>query len=431
MLRRLEFLREAQWWPFALLEGWRNESLSRLAKTIYEEVPFYRELFFAAGIHWTTIEEPRDLRRLPVVTKEMLRTADPGSVVRETGFPTHEEISSGSTGAPFRVIEDSRTADMHRASFLLALEWAGWNLGEPHVQTGVITDRGVERRAKDILLRCHYVPVHGLDNAKLDRVLETISRRRIRHLWGYPSALYHLALRAREVAWNGDPLASIVTWADQLHYHHRREIEQVFGQQIHDSYGCSEGIQIAAQCGSGSHYHVHMLDAIVEYLDGDDEPVAAGEPGRIVVTRLHPGTMPLVRYDTGDIGVAGEREACSCGRAWETMESVAGRITDIVISPRGRRYLAHSFAVDMESFADVREYQIEQTAGDEIVIRVVAAENHAALPLAIRDRLRESGLDDMMIRVELVERIAPTEVGKRRWVIGLGAEGAGAMVRGN
>lgn len=419
LMARLDFLREAQWWPCALVESWRDEALVNLVRTAYQDVPFYRDLFASAGVHWRAIETPSCLRRLPVVTKDMLRAALPGSTVRNTGLPVHAEVSSGSTGAPFRILEDSETASFRRAAFLLTVEWAGWKVGQEHLQTGVVAERDFERRAKDFLLRCHYVSVLGLDDTRLDRALDTISRRRIRHLWGYPSALYHLAERARAVRWNGSPMTSIVTWADQLHPHHRQAIESTFGARVIDTYGCGEGIQVSSQCGHGSHYHVHALDTIVEYLDENDEPAAPGEPARLILTRLLPGATPLIRYEVGDLGVRGPQTPCACGRSWETMESVIGRLTDIITGPSGRRYLAHYFALHLEKFPAIHEYQVEQTGPAELVIRVVSNGPAAPLPVDIRRTLIANGLDDMLIRVEIVSRIAPAATGKRRWIIGL------------
>ena len=61
-----------------------------------------------------------------------------------------------------------------------------------------------------------------------------------------------------------------------LHPHYRREIERVFRTRVFDTYGCGEGFQIAAQCGTANTYHVHSLDVIVEYVDDEGRPVAAG-----------------------------------------------------------------------------------------------------------------------------------------------------------
>jgi phenylacetate-CoA ligase len=209
-----------------------------------------------------------------------------------------------------------------------------------------------------------------------------------------------------------------VTWADQLYPSYRATIEDVFGAKVIDTYGCAEGMQVAAQCPHGS-YHFQMLDTIVEFLDEHDHPVPAGTPGRIVLTRLIPGAMPFLRYDVGDIGVATGDIDCACGRQWELMESVEGRLTDVIVSPAGNRYVAHFFALCLEEFPQIVEYQIEQTGPSRIVIHVVSPGAPSYFDRQIAQRLQALGLTDMEIHVDRCASIPPSKAGKRRWVIGL------------
>src|SRR5215207_8235542 len=137
-------------------------------------------------------------------------------------------------------------------------------------------------------MRCHYVSAYDLSEPHLDQSLALLDRFKVQHLWGYPGSLYCLARRALENGWN-IPLTSIVTWGDNLYPHYRKTIEQAFKARVTDTYGCGEGIQIAAQCGQGSTYHQHTLDVIVEYLDNASNPVEPGQQGNLVLTRLHPG----------------------------------------------------------------------------------------------------------------------------------------------
>src|SRR5262245_35845153 len=137
MMQRLRFLERAQWWDIARLHDHRDKSLAALMQVAYAEVPFYRNLMDQARLKPADITRPEDLRRLPIVTKDMLRAGYPHLTTRDTGLKTTEESSSGSTGKNFYVKEDLETAGWYRASFLLALGWAGWKFGEPHLQTGM------------------------------------------------------------------------------------------------------------------------------------------------------------------------------------------------------------------------------------------------------------------------------------------------------
>src|ERR1022692_991120 len=73
LMNRLRFLEKAQWWNTSRLEAYRSDCLAKLIRTAYTEVSFYRELMQSVGVVPDDIRAPGDLRRLPIVTKSMLR----------------------------------------------------------------------------------------------------------------------------------------------------------------------------------------------------------------------------------------------------------------------------------------------------------------------------------------------------------------------
>lgn len=419
MMQRLNFLEQAQWWPVERVEEHRNKLLSKVIQISGTEVPFYRSLWDSRETAWRDIGRPEDLLRLPVVTKSMMRPAYPHAITRNTGQNTYEACSSGSTGANFRVREDAETAGWYRSSFFLALQWAGWQFGEPHVQTGATLTRSPDKKMKDLLLQCHYVSALELSDASLDATLELIDRHSIRHLWGYPGSLHLLAQRAKATGWNR-PLQSVVTWGDNLYQHYRQSMEQAFSTRVFDTYGCGEGMQIAAQCGHGNHYHIHSLDVVAEFVDGSGDPVPAGAPGNVVLTRLHPGPMPLIRYAIGDVGIGGQGKQCPCGRGFEIMQSVQGRDTDVVLTPNGNRLIVHFFTGILEYFRELECFQVVQKERDLLLVRVVMAEGSTfsrEFENRIISNLQEKGVSGMQIVVEPVSEIPATRSGKRRFVI--------------
>lgn len=416
MVKRLRFLEEAQWWEPERLFAERDRRVRSLIKLAYQEVPFYRGLMESAGVKPDAVQCAEDLRQLPIVTKQMLKAGYPHQTTRQTGLKTYEASSSGSTGTNFFVKEDSETAGMYRAAFLLALQWAGWRVGEPHLQTGMTLTRSLDRRLKDYMLRCHYVSAFDLRDSHLDSALGLLEKHRIKHLWGYPGSLFFLARRAREVGWN-QPLRSIVTWGDNLYPRYRQTIEAAFQTRIFDTYGCGEGIQVAAQCGVLNTYHVHTPDVAVEYIDDDGCPLEPGQVGNLILTRLHPGPMPLIRYQVGDLGVKGEDRRCACGRGYEIMESVQGRDTDVVVTPSGNRLIVHFFTGIIEFFPEVECFQVVQERLESLVVRLVAGRNFSSdTPSRVAAALREKGADIEMT-IEVVPEIPLAPSGKRRFVI--------------
>lgn len=419
MMSHLRYLERAQWWDRGRLHAERDAMLQSLMRVAYDEVPVYRTLMENARVTWRDFRCPEDLQKIPIVTKAMLRTAYPHLATRDTGRRTYETSSSGSTGANFFLREDAPTAGRYRAAFLLALEWAGYNFGEPHLQNGITLNRTPDRRLKDWLLRCHYVSAFELGDAQLDATLELMERYRIRHLWGYPGSLNFLAERARVRGWNR-PLASAVTWGDMLYPRYRAAIESAFGVRVSDTYGCGEGLQIAAQCGQGDHYHVFTPEVVVEFVDDGDRPAPPGTTANLVVTRLWPGPMPFIRYRVGDLGAAPNLESCPCGRGFDLLASIQGRDTDVVFTPGGNRLVVHFFTGVLEHFREIGCYQVVQSEPDAILLRIVPAPGCTMTRELARDivtSLEAHGMADMTVHIETVAEIPVARSGKRRFVI--------------
>jgi phenylacetate-CoA ligase len=416
MIARLRHLEEAQWWDPERVAAARDAAARRLVETAYTEVPFWRAHLDAAGVSPAEIRSTADLGRIPPVGKPEMRAAFPHGLTRPTGQRTYPASTSGSTGVNFQVMEDAATAGWYRASTLLALEWAGWEIGTPHLQMGMTLNRSPERRLKDLMLHCFYTSAFDLRPEVLDQTLETLERHRIRFAFGYPGSLYVLAQRARETGWNL-PLTA-VTWGDMLYPHYRREIEAAFGTRVHDTYGLGEGVQIAAQCGHDGSYHLHMLDAVVDLLDAKGRPVDSGATGEVVVTRLHPGPMPLIRYRVGDLAAAADQgPTCGCGRRWERLGGIQGRDTDMVVTPSGNRLIVHFFTGILEHFPEIDSFQVVQEEASAILLRVVPRPDFSAeVTGRVIRALRDKGAD-LEIEVQTVSEIPLPPTGKRRFVV--------------
>jgi phenylacetate-CoA ligase len=417
MMHRLRFLEEAQWWDPGRIRNERNRLLNHLIHTAYQEVPFYREWMQEHRVAPGEIRSAKDLIRLPIATKELLSTGFPERVTRATGQEQHDVHTSGSTGLNFVVKEDAYTAGWYRAAFLLMLEWAGWRIGEPHVQTGMTLHRSLDRRIKDALMRCHYVSAFDLTDRHLDRTLALLEQKGIEHLWGYSSSLYFLARRAAEVGWNR-PLRSIVTWGDNLYSWYRATVEQAFRCRVFDTYGCGEGVQVSAQCGHGAHYHIFDLDTIVEFVNDDGAPAEQSEPANLLLTRLHPGPMPLIRYRVGDMGIQGRKRSCECGRGFGLMQDIEGRDTDVVYTPLGNRLIVEFFNGILDDYPEVECFLVVQEELESIVLTLVPTS--AYRPETGRRLIQEmhrKGAEGLEIRIELAGELPLPPSGKRRYVI--------------
>ena len=415
MMARFRYLDAAQWWPRDRVLAARDTMLAGVVGTAAGEVELYRDLYADAGIDAGDVRSAADLADLPIVSKADLRAGYPARTTRSTGQRTYDECSAGSTGEPFCVKEDAATAGWYRASFLQILSWAGWSLGQRHLQLGINPGRQRGRALKDRLLRCSYFSMYDLGEAELEQALSRLDDRRIRYVFGYPVGVYELARRSLEVGPRVS-LDGVVTWGDALGGRARSTIEEAFACRVLDAYGLAEGLWIASQCPTSRAYHVHSLDVVLELLDDGGRPVEPGTPGHVVVTRLHAGPSPLIRYRTGDLAIR-TTASCECGRGYESISSIVGRTADTLLTPSGKRLIVHFFSGMFDHYLDISAFQAAKTHADRLELRIVPSNDRGIASADDVARRIEAEVPDMKVDIRIVDRVPLTRAGKRRFVI--------------
>jgi phenylacetate-CoA ligase len=411
-----EELQRFQWASEADIEAYRVRKLRALIEFSALRVPFYREALQQRGLTPGDVSHPSHLPRLPVLTKQDLRDRFDALQVEGYTGSTYTMKSSGSTGTQTSVLIDRACNDEVFATQMLFWSWGGFSFGQPHLQTGMSVNRGWVKRIKDLMFRCTYVSAFDLTDAAAASMLNEVDRRGIRALFGYASSLYVFAryLDARGLT---RPMSSIFTWGDSLFPHYRTLVERVFQCEVNDCYGLGEGLQCAAQCERHDALHEAMHGVILEIVDHAGNPVPDGELGHVIATRLTPGPMPLIRYDTGDVAhfVPG---ACQCGRTLRRISRIQGRAADIVSTPAGDRLIVHYFTQIFEMIPEIAQFQVRQSSPEAITILYVPVMGFdAALLDRVRGEIAANLRYPLRIDFTRVEEIPLEKSNKRRFVV--------------
>ena len=96
----------------------------------------------------------------------------------------------------------------------------------------------------------------------------------------------------------------------------------------------------------------------IEILKENDEPAEEGELGRIVVTDLYNYAMPMIRYDTGDVGSLKYMEINGVKK--KVITNFTGRKIDMVYDVSGRCLSPHKVSVTFWSFPELKQFQFIQ-----------------------------------------------------------------------
>lgn len=403
----LQLYRREQWLPAEQLQELAKIRLAKILSHARRNVPFYRNLPDA-------LDDPyKDIRQFPIMRKSLVRDNAERLMVaaKETLIPI---ASSGSSGIQGTVYMDKSALSSQRAMQMLWFEWSGFKIGDRVLQTGMTLQRGFIKSAKDLLLKTEYIPAFNLENGYVEGVLRQLMKSPRQYLFGYASSLNLIAQTALELGITGIKFDYAVSWGDKLFPAYRAKIERAFGCQTIDTYGCTEGAMIAAQCRFGR-YHLSVNQCYVEVVDDDGHAVEPGELGHVVATRLDNFAMPLIRYYLGDlIEMESENlEHCPCGRRSPAMRRVIGRDTDIVLTRSGKRMIVHFFTAIFEFIPEIKQFKVVQRNLDEMEIHYIPGQNFNPEVLArIEEKIHLHLNEKFPVKWIETDEIKPTKSGK-------------------
>ncbi len=170
-------------------------------------------------------------------------------------------------------------------------------------------------------------------------------------------------------------------------------IEELWGAKAYDTAGMTEiGTIMVFECShqpGGTHIiEDHVLE---EVLDPDTlEPVALGERGERVVTSFGRGSIPLLRYRTGDLVCKVPAATCACGRGFDIYEGgILGRVDDMKLI-RGTNVYPRAIEAIVREYPEVHGFQaviFHEGIRDEIKLRV---EMEPEWPAESRDELSDA-----------------------------------------
>jgi phenylacetate-CoA ligase len=336
--------------PRERLVAIQSEKLAALVPYLYEESPFYRARFKAARLKPGDIRTVADLPKLSIVTKHQMAADVAAHRPWGTYSPLNDRTwrergwmifsTSGTTATPRSFRYTQLDAELWAATSARALYAMGIRAGDsaltctnynPHVFFWSL------HYALN-LMKVAIIP----GGVPTERRLAMIDLYRPTLLVATPSYALHLAsvMRAAgldpakssisKVICGGEPASGIAST--------RRRIEETWGAELHDVYGCTEAVPAgwAFTCREGLREspvatHVQEDLQIWETVDPDTlEPVAPGARGLTVVTNLNSEGSPQLRFMVGDF-TSFDISRCSCGRTFARARGgFAGRADDML-----------------------------------------------------------------------------------------------------
>lgn len=377
-------LEQAEWKTQAETAAKQRNTAARLLQYAFECVPFYQRHYqdharaCAGG----------DIEALPVVTREMV--FDAASAMVSTQLPrdhgaTYPMQTSGSTGQNIEILGTDftrlfydalmlREHRWHQRDFkrcLMAIRWARRDFapapaGLFQETWGMPIDNYKETGPAVFI---------NISSANQDQI-DAMFHYKPAYLQTYPSQLAALASFCLDNDIQLPFLLEARVTGETYTEKHKQIISQAWPQiRVNDVYSCVEAGIVAQQCPEHGSYHVNMENCLVEIVDDENHPCAAGENGRILLTTLMNYATPLIRYEIGDYGSWGQ--PCPCGRGSLVIKQILGRSRNRLTLPGGESrfpYLGERDDVPAVIRNKIRKFQIIQQTVHDIEVKFVVGE---------------------------------------------------------
>src|SRR6267378_3274445 len=422
------FLEQSQCWSPDQLQQFQWRELQCLLTHVFRTVPYYRRKYAAVGIDIRDIRTPEDFATLPPLTRaevnayreELCSTAAPSKLIAHA--------TGGSSGIPARFFITLDSYAWRCAASERAYSWSGHRIGERTMYlwgavVGTVSSfESAKMNAYRFLRRELVVPTFTQTIELWRRTLRHAIRFRPRFIIGYVSSLEEFAqfLLAEGAILHG--IQAVIAAAEAPYERTRQLVAQAFGAPLFNTYGTREFMSIAAECDQHQGLHINSDNLLVE-----TEVPSSKSPSELLVTDLHNYGMPFIRYRVGDTGIL-SNSICPCGRRLPLIRSVEGRVLDVLRTRDGRVVPGEFFPHVLKDISEVREFQVQQTSLDEIVVYVVlnCPLLDSSRALLKRETTKVFG-NDTQILVKAVEDIPRQRSGKRRITVGLESQITAAM----
>lgn len=319
----------------------QNQRLQALVRHSYAHVPYYRNMFDTLGLRPDDIKTREDLRKLPVLTKQMVRDHYQELIADNIAdYNVMNGSTGGSTGTPLKFKKDIQTWNMAWASSFRAWEWYGYHLGEKMFTLGgnslVKKTRGVS--AKDIfdkvIMRNLKRSSGDVSDEAMQGHYEAFMQYKPVAMRGYASSMVIFARFIERRNLPVLPLKVILTTGEILMPEYRNVLERVFQCKVYDEYGAGDGGVDAHECLLQQGLHLSEERCVVEITDKEGNVLPDGQTGFVCVTDLGNYAFPFLRYHVGDMAYI-KPGKCACGRVSRVLGQVMGRAGKLLYNKQG------------------------------------------------------------------------------------------------
>lgn len=312
---------------------YQKEELIKFINYTNDNSKFYRDLY--KGIDLSSIKDIKDLKKLPIVDKEMIRS-NIKEVQTVSKAEANESHTGGTTGKSLVVLMTHD--DMMKR--MAMLDHFKSRVGYEHLKMKRVSFNGQHivppNQNKKVFWRYNkackqmmYSSFH-ITEENMKYYVKSLNKLKPKALDGFPSCMVDIAgyVERNNIELEFQPIGIFPT-AEAINQSDRELLEKVFKCKVYDQYASSEGAPFVTECEKQV-LHIELSSGVFEYYEKDNN--------EILVTSFTTHGTPLIRYRIGDsMEFKDSNYVCECGMESPTVKEIHGRKLDYLYTADGAK----------------------------------------------------------------------------------------------
>lgn len=329
----LEFLKFFDKLPLKEKLDYQNKELIEFIHYTYENSNFYHNLY--KDIDIKTIQTVDDLKQLPIIDKEMIRSniEEVNTIPRKGAVEGH---TGGTTGKSLVVL--MTPDDMMKR--MAMLDYFKSRVGFEHLKMKRATFNGKHivppNQKKRVYWRYNasckqmiYSSFH-ITEENLKYYVDNLNKFKPHAIDGFFMSICDIAnyIERHNIKLDFTPIAIFPT-SETLTKTGRELLEKVFKCKVYDQYASSEGAPFVTEC-ENQVLHLELSTGVIEHFEENSDEV--------LVTSFTTHGTPLIRYKIGDsMTFSKNNTECGCSVSSPIVNEIQGRKLDFLYTYDGAK----------------------------------------------------------------------------------------------
>lgn len=396
-------------WSKKEIDTWQLDQLKALIQQAYHHTVYYREVFDKLGLTPDDINSIADIKKLPVLTKDIIKSRFDDFVPDNIQLFKHRFSSTGgSTGTPFKFIVDENTWGFITAMKIHSWKKTGYHYGDLYLSLGSSSLFPVNK--KSIIHEFYYrlrntIPLNGMnmDDAVCEKYVDIIRKNKVRYIYGYTSAIYLLALYTKKMHIDLK-MEGVFATSEKLTNEYRQLIESTWNTRVTDCYGSRDGGVTAYEINRGT---LNVGYNTICQTNSKTEST-------MYCTNTLNLAFPMIRYELGDEVEFGDVNNLYNG---QTISQLIGRTSDIISLDNGHKLTPTGFSIMIRNF-NVEAFRMTKVDGNTLKLEIQKRANFTKEEEAlIYQTMKKHAGEDSNIHIDYVDQFETLKNGKRNFFV--------------